>query len=531
MGGRTADLILHNGKILTMDEHGSVAQAVAVAGNRIAAVGSDDDLESLAGPYTERIDLQGRTVTPGFIDAHIHVELSTYAREYWLDVREIEPAAVLARVREQVESLPPGSWVVGQATFGQELPTREELDRVAPDHPVALRRSMHQVIANSRALALGGIDRHTPEPAGARIERDGSGEPTGLLEEGFDLLPTPRAGYKELKESLRRMLHDLFLAQGITTVYELPISAQAIRAYQELRREGRLPVRLALWYTLPPGHQPIITIDEIERIGLQTGFGDDWLSFGGVKIFVDGDGKAALWFDQLTGRPSEWGLVTRTYQELTELLARAFRAGVQPWIHAVGDAAQEMAIDALADVTRMFPERADHRARIEHVGNERVDPRQLERIRAVGAIPVPTAAFLHSMPDDHEAQLAPNERAFIYRTLIDQGFHPPGNSDTAGTQPFAINPFYGIYCLVARKNRNGVQICPEEAIEPEEALRVYTAFSAYSGFQDRSRGTIEPGKLADMAVLSADPLQTAPDDLLSIQVQMTILDGKVAFRR
>ncbi len=531
MKAKQADLVLHNGKIITMNSGDDMAASVAIQGNHIAAVGSNDEIAPWVGEGTDVLELDGRAVVPGFIDAHTHVELGTYAKRFWQDVRELSRAEIVERIRGHAEDLPKGTWIVAQGTFGQGLPSREELDRAAPEHPVAIRWSMHKVVANSQALRASGIDRETPDPPGSRIGRTESGEPTGVIEEGFDLLAVPRAGFDDLKEALRQELHDSFLAQGITTVYELPISVDAIRAYQELLRERRLPVRLAIWYTLPPGHQPLIQMAELEKTGLSAGFGNDWLSVGGVKIFVDGDDRAAFFSERLSAPPSEWGLLTRTYQGLTNLLARATRAGLQPWIHAIGDGAQEMAIEALEQVFRMYPQHDNHRARIEHIGNEWADPRQLARLRAVRAIPVPTAAFMYGAPDDFDAQLGPEERAFIYRTLIDDGFQPPGNSDTAGTQPFAVNPFFGIYCMVARKNRDGVRICPQEAISVQEALRVYTAFSAYSGFHERTRGSIEEGKLADLVVLSSNPLEVKPDDLLLIQVEMTILDGKVAFQR
>lgn len=531
MSAIEATLVLQDGNILTMNAGGDAVASVAIQGKRIAAVGSKDEIAPLITSRTEVVGLGGRTAVPGFIDAHTHVELGTYAKRFWLDVRGLARGEIVKEVERKAKRLPPGAWIVAQGTFAQDLPSREELDRAAPAHPVVIRWSMHKLVTNSQGLAASGIGREIPDPPGSRIGRTEAGEPTGIIEEGFDLLAIPRAGYRDLKEALRQELFDTFLAQGITSVYELPISVNAIHAYQELLNEGRLPVRVALWYTLPPGHQPLTTIDEIEHMGLLTGFGNDWLNIGGVKIFVDGDDRAAFFSQWLSRPPTEWGLLTRTYQELTNLLARAFRAKLQPWIHAIGDAAQEMAIEALAQVSRMYPQRSDHRARIEHVGNEWADLDQLARLRAVGAIPVPTAAFMYGAADDLDAQLGSEGRAFIYRTLIDAGFQPPGNSDTAGTQPFAVNPFFGIYCMVARKNRNGVQICPREAISAQEALRVYTAFSAHSGFHERTRGSIEVGKLADLVVLSANPLQVAPDDLRSIQAEMTILNGKVAYRR
>jgi predicted amidohydrolase YtcJ len=521
-----ASLVLTGGKIYTQDADDRIAAAVAIVENRIAVVGRDDQVSEWIGPSTEIVDLAGRTVIPGFIDAHNHVELATHADAFWLDVRGVSRGAVLDRVREAADTRPHGEWIVGQGTYGMDMPTRSELDAAAPHNPVAVRWSMHKLIANSAALIRAGIARETAAPAGSRIEYDETGEPTGFLEEGFDLLRIPWAPDEALKEALRKTLEEQFLSRGITTVYELPASAGGVRCYQQLAREARLPVRLTLNITIAPGHQPLLTLDELLKTGLQTGFGDDWLRLGAVKIFTDGDEAAAFAGDRLGDRPARWGVIPRTFQELARTVANAMGGGLQVWIHAIGGVAQEMALDAIAEGVRAHPGR-DHRARIEHIANDVTDWSQLDRMADLGVIPVPTAAFMYGDVDD----LPSGGRKYIYRTLLDRGFRPPGNADTAGTQPFAINPFYGIYCMVARRNKNGDLVSPEEAISVREAIRIYTQHSAYAGFEETRKGSIEIGKLADLVVLPADPTGISAEELLELQVDLTIVDGRVAWRR
>jgi predicted amidohydrolase YtcJ len=521
-----ATLALIKGRVLTQDPRDTTATAVAAAGGRIIAVGHDQDIRALTDSTTQIIDLHGRTVLPGFIDAHNHVELGTHATHFWVDVRGVDREEVLARIRAAAATRRPGDWVVGQGTYGMDMPSRAELDAAAPDHPVVVRWSMHKLVANSAALDRAGISRESAAPAGSRIEFDQSGEPTGFIEEGFDLFRIPWASADALKEALRAYLEDSFLRRGITTVYELPASTGGVRCYQELAREERLPVRLTLNYTISPGHQPLLSLEELVKTGLRTGFGDDWIRLGAVKIFTDGDEAAAFGRTRLADRPAQWGVIPRTFQELARVVTVAMGAGLQVWIHAIGDVAQDMALDALAQAVRAHPGR-DHRSRIEHIANEVTDWSQLDRMKSMGVIPVPTAAFMHNDVDD----LPEGGRKYIYRTLLERGFLPPGNADTAGTQPFAINPLYGIYCMVARKNKRGELVSPQEAISVSEAIRMYTANSAYAGFEESRKGSIEPGKLADLVVLPKDPAALEPEELLELPVDITIVNGRVAWRR
>lgn len=520
-------MALVGGKILTMDSHNNVVEALAVRGKRVAAVGTLDQIRELITVGTEVIDLQGRTVVPGFIDAHAHVELSALAEHFWLDLRDIPPDIAKERIAKQAAVQPQGTWIVGQATLEQDLPSRAELDTIAPNHAVALRFSMHRLVANTHALRLSGIGRGFPSsPTGSWIHRDALADPTGVISEGFDLLAWESPSAFDLEESLRQTLRDRFLSHGVTTVYEIPASAAGVRAYQKLRAAARLPVRLRLFLTAPPGHQPFVGVETLAQLGLESGFGDDWLSIGGAKIFVDGWNEGAWTSDVACRSVGSQGLLTRTLQRLIEETSVAFASGIQVWLHAAGDVAQRMAITAIEEARRAAPH-ADHRARIEHVFNQGIDDRMLDRVIEAQAIPVPNPTFIF-FESDHRQDPDHGSRRYPIRSLQATGLRPPGSSDSAGSQPWATNPWFGIKCMVARANRHSAPIDQSEAVGLSDALRAYTIDAAFSCFEENEKGSLEVGKLADMAILSTDPFTTPLANLDDIEVDVVIIDGAIS---
>lgn len=520
-------LILHGGNIVTLNDKDEAVRALAIRDDLIIAAGSDAEIMPLAINGTKMIDLRGRTVVPGLVDSHAHLHLSALAVHAWLDVREVSREEVLARIATRVHS---DAWVIAQGSPGQDLPTRQELDAVAGRVPVAVRWGMHTLIANSAALANGGIDSRTASPVGSRLQRVGTAGLSGVIEEGFDLLGWEMPGRDDLLEILHDIAYNSFSRHGVTSVYELPASSEAIHAYQRLHREGRLPVRLRLQLTLPPGHQPILPLSHLEMLGIESGFGNDHISFGGIKIFVDGYGTGEFSRDSLSADAPNWGLATRTYQHLADEVNRAIRAGIQPWLHAAGDLAQEMAISAIEEAARMNPG-VDHRSRIEHLGNAPMERRLLDRVINANIMPVPNPTFLfRHAPEGHSASesMVPS---FGFKDLRLAGLRTPGNSDTSGAQPASMNPWLGIYCMVTRKNKDGLLVGEEQAITVKDALRSYTIDAAYAGGEENAKGSLEPGKLADLAILDADPFSIPLEDLLSIGADMTIVGGEVVYER
>ena len=474
-GPMPADLVMRGGKVIAVDDLDLIAEAIAVRGNRIVAVGDDREMERWIGPETQVLDLGGRPLLPGFIDAHQHVEHTARYLHFLLDVHApplTSSLEVLDKVAEQVAELPPGSWVVGQGTYGQPMPTREELDGVAPDHPVVLRWSMHIQVANSKALEMSDLRGYTVDPPGGRIDRDEDGNPTGILREAFDLFAIPPYPYDELREAIRETLTEVYLKQGVTTVYALPATADGVRAYQELHDREELPVRVHLNFTIAPGHQPLVELPDLLGLGMRTGLGDDWLKVGAIKLFVDGSGEAAA----MAGRQN-FGL-TRSPEQLRQEVLAAHSAGWQLWLHAIGDRAQELALDAYEAALAAVP-RDDHRHRIEHFGNVLYGMESVARIKRLGIIPVPTVAFLWS----NTVAAPPGETRYALATLLEQGFKLPGNADSAGTQTFGINPIFSLTRAVTRTGRTGVAVSPEEAISPMDLIRMHTASCGLCGLR------------------------------------------------
>ncbi len=523
-----ADLVLLDAKVITVDARDSIAQAVAVKGNRILAVGDTDAISHLIGARTQVIRLGGQAVLPGFIDAHTHLEgIAAFHR--MLDVHAPPLKGVddiLAKVKERVRSAAPGEWIVGAGGWGQALPTREQLDRVAPDHPVVLRESAHVQILNSRAMRAIGIDRNYVPPRGGHVFVDPrTGEPTGRIQEmpavWMERIPEP--SYEVRRQSLREVMED-FAAKGVTTVYDFP-GGEAMKIYQDLREAGQLPLRLR--YQIILTGQPAAFADFVIGFGPRTGFGDDWLRLGGVKLFVDGETESALRYEP-AGQREKWvGDARYTQEELNELVRRAHRAGFQVWTHALGDKAQDMILEAYERAMSSDP-RPDPRHRIEHAGNQEAGPTtaaQMDRMKRLGVIPVLTGAWIYL---GHEAFRTQAPVPFIYRTLLDRGFRLPGDSDSLGSMPESTNPFFSMWAMVTRRTRDGKLLAPSEAITIREAIRCYTIDSAYSGFEESIKGSIEPGKLADLIVVSADPLTVPADAIRDIRVLRTYVDGQLS---
>ena len=537
-----ADLVLLNGKIVTMDAAGSSVQALAVNGDRFIAVGTNADIKSLSSKSTRTIDLKGRVVLPGFIDAHVHVDcaavntkLATSCHIPPVDYVEVlgvtgSKEAILNFVEQAALETPAGEWIIGQGRFTLEAdgssPSKDQLDAIAPSHPVMIRYSAHSQLLNSKALHLVGItrDRPTQEELDevaprARVRRDpATGEPTGVVNECIDWI-FPRSSpwkYDEMHRVIRQTCEEASRF-GLTSIHEFVSWPDSARIYQELYRDGNLPLRVQLcpcvW-----GLQHTLEMDSLLNLGLQTGFGNDWIKFGSAKIFVDGEGH-----DE-NGVAQKWPRIEQG--QLDALVAGAHCAGIRVMMHATSRKGQDMAICAIEAALRDFP-KSDHRHRIEHFAGD-YWPAGLARLKKSGIIPVPTPYSSWGWYGDTWLDSAsPGQKVVPYRSLLDEGFMPPGNSDCMGTEPEALNPWWSIWCVVARKTRSNRSICPEEGLDVLEAIRLYTTYSAYAGFEEASKGSLEPGKLADLIVLSEDPFEIPVDALKDVQVETTVVGGRV----
>ncbi|MCX2726474.1 amidohydrolase [Thermomicrobium sp. 4228-Ro] len=528
-----ATLALFGGHVVTAGATTPPATAIALAGDRILAVGSDADVRRFVGPRTETIDLRGRTVTPGFDDAHCHpIALGLSLRE--VDARtppNRSVADIIARIAERAATQPPGTWIVARGYDQAQLaerrhPTREDLDRATSQHPVLLIRACgHIGVANSMALARAGIGPGTPDPPGGTIDRATDGTPTGVLREAAlqrvrAILPEPTVA--DLAAALEEA-GSLFLRYGVTSVQEAGIRrAEEFQAYQILTRDRRLPVRSTLMILIDP------LLETVRALGIRTGFGDSWLRIGPAKLFLDGSigGRTARMSQPYLDRDT-LGLWMDDPETMKRKIVAAHCAGFQCCAHAIGDAAIELLLDSFEEALRLQP-RHDHRHRIEHCSILRPD--LIDRIARLGAVPIPGTTFLHDFREVYLSGLGSERLRYAYalRTFLDRGILAAASSDAPVCSP---NPMLGIQTMITRKDASGQATWPEECISLEEAIRVYTLHGAYASFSEHEKGTLEPGKLADLVVLETDLRTVPPDALAQVRVDYTIVDGRVAYAR
>jgi len=525
-------LLLINGHIHTMERHQPEAPAVAVLGDTILAVGEDEDVLDLAGPRTEVIDLAGRAVYPGFIDSHIH--LASYAQGLsqvrLQGARSLEEALHL--VETKIEGLGPGQWVLGHGWDHNEwlvpaFPTKEPLDRIAPNNPVALRRKDgHSLWVNSEALRLAGIHRDTPDPPGGCIDRDPeTQEPTGLVRENAielvaQKIPAPAAELEAaaLEEAIAHAQQ-----YGLTGIHDCE-GSRAVRAFGELESSGRLGLRVYMLI-------PVEELGDAIRLGLATGFGNTNLRLGPVKIFADGSlgSQTALMLEPFQGQATNFGVAATSRGEICDLVRQAGEAGIAAAVHAIGDRAVRQVLDvyeATQDIWR--PRRL--RQRIEHV--QLLHPADVPRLARLGVIA--SMQPLHATSDRDVADRLWGERccyAYAWRSLLDAGTALAFGSDCPVE---TLDPLRGIHAAVTRKRVEEPDVgswYPQERISVPQAVHAYTLGAAYASGEDSVKGSLASGKLADMVVLDRDIFQIPPDEIPQAKVEMTVLGGQVVFQR
>jgi predicted amidohydrolase YtcJ len=531
-----AELIITNAKVYTVDKNLPHAEAVAIIGDRIVAVGAAADIDQWRGASTKVIDAGGKLLLPGFNDAHVHfidggLQLDS------VDLRNAATPEDFARkIGERAKLTAKGEWITGgdwdeEKWNPPQLPTKELIDSVTPNTPVFVNRyDGHESLANSLALKLAGVTKDTPNPAGGEIVRDAEGNPTGVLKDAAQSLVDkkipPLSHERRLRAAKRALSYAARL--GVTSVQTMSAAYEDIRVYSELAERDELTARI---YVAPA----LSTWDQEARIGIRHAWGSSYLRVGAMKAFADGSlgSTTAYFFQPYNDAPNTRGLLTSEMQPLSKMrdhMMKADSAGLQLCVHAIGDQAISTVLDLFNDVEKAHGP-ADRRFRIEHA--QHIAPKDFDRFASLHVIA--SVQPYHAIDDGRwaERRIGPEriKTTYAFRTLLDKGVTLALGTDWTVAP---LNPLKTLYAAVTRatldgKNPNGW--VPEQKIKLSEAVEAYTMGSALAEFQDKEKGSISVGKLADMVLLSDDVFQIEPAKIGDVEVEMTMVGGKIVWER
>ncbi len=530
MAIQSADTIFVNGRVYV--QKGRFETALAVSGEHVIAAGDDAAIRALATKGTRVVDLKGRLVTPGFNDAHVHFIDGGFGL-LSVDLRDAKDEADFAgRIGRHAAALPRGTWILNgnwdhERWKSQALPTRQLIDAVTKDNPVAVNRlDGHMTLANSAALRAAGIDRSTKDPFGGTIVRDASGEPTGILKDNaqdllYKVLPDPTREMN-VRAAKAALAHAASL--GVTSVQDNS-SIDALPTYQQIRAEGALTARLNVWRSAG-------AMKSLIAAGVRSGLGDDWIRIGAIKILSDGSMGAgtAAFFEPYADEPTTSGLLLYPVEELNKMIDEADAAGFQLAVHAIGDRANALVLDAF-EKTAKARARNDRRFRVEHSQVvRRADLARYAALRVVASIQ-PS----HCIDD---MRWAPKrigvERcriAYNFKSFLDAGIPVAFGTDWF-VEP--LDPRIGLYAAVTRETLEGGPsggFLPEERISLDDAIDLYTRGSAYAEFADNRKGRLQPGMLADLVIFADDLFKVEPRKILTTPVDLTMVGGRVVFER
>jgi hypothetical protein len=543
-----ADLVLLHGDLFTVDSEHPRAQAIAVNGNRIAAVGTDAEIQRWVGPKTRVVDLQGRLAIPGFIDGHGHytalgeskLVLDLTKAQTWDDI--------VAQVRDAAKMAKPGTLIEGRGWHQEKwtrvpqpnvegVPLHASLDAVSPNNPVVLEHaSGHASFVNGAALRLAGITRSTPNPSGGEVVKDSTGEPTGLLKEsaqglmGRGRAKLPRLTRAEEEARFRKIVQlagDDALSKGVTSFHDAGSNFATIDGFKQLAAENKLPVRL---YVMVRFESDSALDAKLDRYRMN-GFANGMLTVRSIKQQIDGAlGSHGAWLlAPYTDLPSSTGLTLEPVPAIEATARVALKHNYQVNIHAIGDRANREVLDVYERIFRDNPDKHDLRWRIEHA--QHIDPADLPRFKQLGVIA--SMQGVHTISDGPwVAKRLGEERArktsYLWRSLWDSGAIVTNGTDTPVEDVDPIMSFYG---SVTRKTREGTVFVPEQRVTREEGLRAYTLNNAYASFEEKELGSLTPGKYADIVVLSKNIMTVPDDDIPTARVDLTILGGKIRYER
>ncbi|UCH02276.1 MAG: amidohydrolase [Candidatus Bathyarchaeota archaeon] len=535
-----ADMVLKNGKVVTIDANESMVEAIAVKFGKILEVGLTKDINSFIGPQTKIIDLNEKTVIPGLIDSHCHITsaegtmraMGVIDASYETGTRSISD--IQAKILEQVKKKPKDEWINVVKEDDSKLvekrhPTKWDLDEVAPNHPVIVSTvGGHFSIVNSRAFQMANITMNSPDPIGGRFERDPkTGKLTGWIHENArkKIQPIRFGRPPTLKEAMNgiQWMAEQYAAHGITCASDGGITHSiVVKAIQLLARDKALPIRmrLDLWYDFMP---------HLIALGIGEGFGDPMVQINAIKIVVDGaiSARTAWVTEPYLHRSNYYGEPAITKELLYKIIMNAYPKGYRFAVHANGERAINMFLDVIEEAQQKYP-RKDPRNRIIHCTV--ITSKIVQRIKRLGILPTIFGPY----PYYHGDKILPAfgakrlERMFAARTFLDEGIKVAAHSDhTAAPYP----PLMGIHALVNRKTSSGKKIGTSQRISVMDALKLYTINAAYHTFEEKAIGSIEPGKYADIVVLGKDILSVSPESIINIPIDMTIVGGKIVYQR
>ncbi|MES9740262.1 amidohydrolase [Peribacillus frigoritolerans] len=530
-----ADVVLINGEVITVDQKNTVVEAVAIIDNRIAVVGSNQEVKSFIGETTDVIDLQGKTLLPGFIDSHIHLifygvnQLAVSCKAENIDSIE----DLLDDLKKKALETPKGEWIRAwgfneTAVKEKRYPTIAELDEISVEHPIIVSRTCNHIsVVNSKALEIAQINENTPDPNGGVIEKNQTGRLTGKLIEAANMGMNQVASYteSELMKAVK-IASDHFVAAGITSIHEAGGNGpESYRLLQQAVKSKDIRVRIyAMICQVNNSHE---FVKKMVQAGVLTGTGDERFKVGPVKLFTDGSstGPTIATRESYTSDSNNYGILYYSEEEIYQVLGEAHKKGYQITVHAQGDKAIEMYLNCVEKALEESP-RKNHRHRIEHAGIS--SPDLQERMKKLEMVPIPNPPFPYEFGEIYVQHYGDRvNHMYAVRDFIDRGIMAAGGSDAPVTD---YNPLLGIHVAVNRKSQSGMEFGADQSISILEAIKLYTWNGAYASFEEEIKGSIEVGKLADLVILNDSILSVNPNQIKDLIVETTIIDGEIIYQ-
>ncbi len=519
------EIILYNGTIFTINPKEPTAQALAIADGRLIAVGSNADILRMATARTKKIDLGFKTVLPGFIDAHSHPAYSGLAhlKKVDCDLRSIND--IKEAIRQKAASTPKGKWVEGfkyddtKTIEGRKI-NISDLDDAAPEHPVRIsHRGGHTNFCNSLAFKMANVNESTPNPQGGEFEKTPEGKLTGCVKETaadvFDKLIPDIATRSEKQEGVK-LISKMMAKTGITSVTDAGGTPDFLQAYEDAYEAGELDVRIYCMIR----H---IHIDKMIAAGVRTGMGNDWVKIGGMKMACDGSisERTARLSQPYTGRPNDYGILMMDEEQLYPDAKKAYDAGWQIGIHANGDVGIDTTLKLYERLHKENPKK-DPRFRIEHC--TMINDNLIQRMKKLGVIPTPFSTYVYYHGEKMKAYGEERlKNMFALRSFLNAGIRPTQASDYP---PGPFEPMMALQSSVTRTDMKGTVWGANQKVTIEEAIKIGTINGAYASYEERSKGSLEAGKLADLVVLGRNPYKENPSTLISIPIERTMTGGK-----